>query len=156
MGIYRLLLMESPTDMFCRYTRWWVHRWMCHVTVRRSRFKSLGHSVGKIIWKKSTSSHRCNFPKNYIIRRWYGGYIPTESLYTDRITDKYFLSVYTVRIRDEIISVGKNYRRKNSVGNSDCFCRFSSSVRNCFLFIFIIWHWFIRHWPLWFVLLFFL
>jgi hypothetical protein len=36
------------------------------------------YSIGKIIWKKSTSSHRCNFSKIYIIRRQYGRYIPTE------------------------------------------------------------------------------
>jgi len=41
------------------------------------RFESLGHSVGKIIWKKSTSSHRCNFSKIYIFRPQFGRYIPT-------------------------------------------------------------------------------
>ena len=41
----------------------------------------LDHFVGKIIWKKSMSSHRCNFPKNYIICRWYGWYIPTDCFY---------------------------------------------------------------------------
>jgi hypothetical protein len=84
-GIYWLLPMESPTERF----RWWVRRWLCHVTIRRSRFESLGHSVGKIVWKKSTSSHHCNFSKkkNYIIRQWYGRYIPTE------VETKLFLSV---------------------------------------------------------------
>jgi hypothetical protein len=77
-GMYWLLPMESPTDTFRRYTRWWVHRWMFHVTVRRSLFESLDHSVGKIVWKKYTSSHHCNFSKNYIICRWYGWYILTE------------------------------------------------------------------------------
>ena len=45
-------------------------------------------------------------------------------VYTDRITDIYFLSVNSDKIRDESISVGKNYRRKNSVG----FHRFYGSV----------------------------
>ena len=69
------------------------------------------------------------FQKNYIIRRWYG-IIP--SVYTDRIADGYCLSVYTDRIGDGIISVGKNYRRKHSVGNSIGFHWFSGS--DCFLF----------------------
>ena len=74
-GIYWLLPMESLTDTFRR----WFRRWMCHVAVRLSRFESLGHFVGKIVWKKSTSSHHCNFPKNYLIHQWYGRYIPTVS-----------------------------------------------------------------------------
>jgi hypothetical protein len=73
-GIYWLLLMESPTDKFRR----WFRQWLCHVTVRRSRFESLDHSFGKIVWKKSTSSHHCNFSKNYIIHQLYGRYIPTD------------------------------------------------------------------------------
>jgi len=33
------------------------------------------------------------------------------------ITDEKILSVYTDKIRDEIKSVGENYRQKNYVGN---------------------------------------
>jgi hypothetical protein len=78
-GIYRLLPMESPTERVRRYTCQWVRWWMCHVTVRRSQFESLCHSVGKIVWKKSMLSHRCNFSKNYIICRWYDRYILIEN-----------------------------------------------------------------------------
>jgi hypothetical protein len=49
------------------------------------------------------------------------------SVYTDRIVNGNCMSVYTDNIRDEIISVGKNYRRKNSIGNSVGFHRFSGS-----------------------------
>jgi hypothetical protein len=38
------------------------------------------------------------------------------------------LSVYTDKIGDEIISIGNNYRRKNSIGNSVGFRWFSGSV----------------------------
>jgi hypothetical protein len=129
-GIYWLLSMESPTERVCQYTRWWVHRWQCHVTVRRSRFESLGHPVGKIVWKKSTSSHHYNFPKKLYnpsgIQSVYTDEL-TMSVYTDRIADGYCLSVYTDRIGDGIIFVGKNYRRKNFIGNSVAFRWFSSS-----------------------------
>jgi hypothetical protein len=99
-GIYWLLPMESPTDTFCR----WFRRWKCHVTALISRFESFNHSIGKIIWKKFTSSHRCNFPKKV-----------------------YSPSVYTDRFWDEIISVGKYYQRKNFVGNFVGFRRISGS-----------------------------
>jgi len=112
--IYRLLPMELPTECFRQYTYRWVYRWLCDVTVRRSRFESLDHSVCKTIWKKSMSSHRCTFQKNYIIRWRYSQYI------ADRISP----SVYTDRISDIIIFVGTNYWRKRSVG----FRRFSGSV----------------------------
>jgi len=103
--------MESPTDTF--------HRWQCHVTVRLSQFESLGHSVGKIVWKNSTSPRRCIFPNKM--------YSPSEirsvytdehilSVYTDRISDGVSPSVYTDRFWDGI-----------SVGNSVGFLRFSSS-----------------------------
>jgi hypothetical protein len=78
-GIYWLLPMESPTDTFCRYTRRLFHRRLCHVTVRRSRFESLGHSIGKIIWKNLRHHTVATFQKNYIIRQRYGRYIPTVS-----------------------------------------------------------------------------
>jgi hypothetical protein len=130
MGIYWLLPMESPTERVCQYTRWWVCRWQCHVTVRRSRFESLGHPIGKIVWKKYTSSHRCNFPKKLYnpsgIRSVYTDEL-TLSVYTDRIADEYCLSVYTDRIGDGIIFVGKNYRRKNFIGNYVAFRRFFGS-----------------------------
>jgi len=103
--------MESPTDTF--------HRWQCHVTVRLSQFESLGHSVGKIVWKNSTSPRRCIFPNKM--------YSPSEirsvytdehilSVYTDRISDGVSPSVYTDRFWDGI-----------SVCNSVGFLRFSSS-----------------------------
>jgi len=50
-----------------------------------------------------------------------------SSVYTDRIADENGLLVYTDKIRDEIISVSKNYRWKNSVGNSVGFHWFSGS-----------------------------
>jgi hypothetical protein len=50
------------------------------------------------------------------------------SVYTDQITDGVMLSVYTDKIGDEIISIGNNYRRKNSIGNSVGFRWFSGSV----------------------------
>jgi hypothetical protein len=96
-GIYWRLPMESLMNIFHRYTRQWVHRWLCHITIRRSWLESLGHSVGKIIWKKFTSSHRWTFQKTYIICRQYGRYIPTE------VEMKLFLSVM---FTDEIISIG--------------------------------------------------
>jgi hypothetical protein len=114
LGIYWLLPMESPKEHVHRYTLQWVRRWQCHVTVRKSRFESLGHSVGKIVWKKSTSSHRCNFP---------------EKLYNMSV----IRSVYTDRIGDGIIAVGKSYRRKKFVGNFVGFRRFSGSVKTSWL-----------------------
>ena len=51
------------------------------------------------------------------------------SVYTDCIADRNGLSVYTYKIRDEIISIGKNYKRKNSVNNSVGFRQFSGSDR---------------------------
>jgi hypothetical protein len=114
--------MESPTEC--------IRRWQCHVTVRLSQFESLGHSVSKIIWKNSTSPYHCIFPNKLYrpsaIRSVYtNGNI--LSVYTDRISDGVMPSVYTDRFWDGIISVDKNYRRKNSVGNSIGFRRFSGS-----------------------------
>lgn len=40
------------------------------------------------------------------------------SIYTDCITNRNCLLIYTDRIKDEIISVGKNYRWNNFVNNS--------------------------------------
>jgi hypothetical protein len=51
------------------------------------------------------------------------------SVYTDGITDRMIPSVYTDRFWDRIMSVGINYRRNFSVGNSVAFLRFSGSVR---------------------------
>jgi len=53
------------------------------------------------------------------------GHIP--SVYTDGSTDGINPSVYTDRFGDGIISVGINYRRNISVGNSVAFLRFSGS-----------------------------
>jgi hypothetical protein len=49
-------------------------------------------------------------------------------VYTDRIADGNGLLVYTDKISDGIISVGKNYRLKNFVGNSVGFRRFSGNL----------------------------
>jgi len=106
--------MESPTDTFLR----WFRRWKCHVTVRLSRFVSVGHSIGKIVWKKSTSPHRCNF-SNKLYRL-----SAIRSVYTDgRIS-----SIYTDRVGDGIISIDKNYRWKNYVDNFVGFHQFSGST----------------------------
>jgi len=125
-SIYWLLPMESPTDMF----RLWVHRWLCHVSVRRSRFESLGHSDGKIIWKNPRHHTIATFQKNYIIRRWYGWYIPTDVFrrYIPTISSTGIVCRYIpTEVEKEIISVGKNYQRKNYVGNSVDFRWFSGS-----------------------------
>jgi hypothetical protein len=118
--------MESPTDTFRRWFHRWFRQWKCHVTVQLSRFESVGHSVGKIVWKKSTSPHRCNFPNKLYrpsaIRSVYTDKL-ISSIYTDHIADGRIPSVYTDRVGDEIIYIGKNYRRKNSIG----FRRFSGS-----------------------------
>ena len=75
--------------------------------------------------KKSTSPHRCNFPNKL--------YRPSaiRSVYTDKLIP----SVYTDRVEDGIISIGKNYWRKNYVGNSIGFRRFSGSALACMLII---------------------
>jgi len=83
-------------------------------TVRLSQFESIGHSVDKIVWKNSTSPHRCIFPNKLYrppaIRSVYtDGHIP--SVYTDYISDRVSPSVYTDRFWDEIIFVGNNYRQ---------------------------------------------
>jgi len=95
-----------------------------------SWFQSVGYSVGKIVLQKFTSPHRCNFP-NKLCRlsaiRSVSIDITLPSLYTDRIVNGVIPSVYTDRVGDGIISLGKNYRWKNSVSNSVGFCRFSSS-----------------------------
>ena len=59
--------MESPTEG--------IHRWQCHVTVWLSQFESLGHSVGKIVWRHHAVAY---FQTNCIPRRRNGRYIPTE------------------------------------------------------------------------------
>jgi hypothetical protein len=126
-GIYRLLPMESSTECVRRYTRRWVRWWMCHVTVQRSQFESLGHSVSKIVWKKIHVITPLQFSKKLynlsVIRSVY-----TDRKYLSIYTDELTPSVYTDRIRDGIISIGKNYRRKNSVSNS---------VGNCTWLLFI-------------------
>jgi len=77
-----------------------------------------------------TSPCRCVFPDELYIPSakptvYTDGNIP--SVHTDGITDGMGPSVYTDRFWDEIISVGIHYRRKNSVGNSVAFLRFSGS-----------------------------
>jgi len=134
--------MESPTECIRRWFHWWFRRWKCHVTVRLSQFES----VGKIVWKNSTSPHRCIFPNKLYrpsaiqsvytdknILSVYTDHIADRvmpSVYTHRIADGVMPSVYTDRIGDGIISIGKNYRRKYFVGNSVGFRRFSGSVKN--------------------------
>jgi hypothetical protein len=125
-GIYWRLSMESPTERFRRYTR----RWVCHVTVWRSWFESLGYFIGKIVLKKSTSSHRYNFSKKLYNPSAIRSVFIDEcisSVYTVRIANGNYLFVYTDRSRDEIISVGNFYRQKNSIGNSVGFRWFSGS-----------------------------
>ena len=46
------------------------------------------------------------------------------SVYTNRIANENGLLIYTDKIRDKIISIGKNYRRKNSINNSVGFRRY--------------------------------
>jgi hypothetical protein len=84
--------------------------WKYHVTVRLSRFKS----VGKIILQKSMSPHHCNFPNKL--------YRPSaiRSVYTNgSIFQPYRWRNNTVIIYrhswKQNYSIGKNYRRKNSV-----------------------------------------
>ena len=57
------------------------------------------------------------------------------------IVDGFSLSVYTDRCWDGIMSVGKNYRRKNSVGKSVGFRRFSGSVSNTPPQVKALWTW---------------
>jgi hypothetical protein len=51
----------------------------------------------------------------------------TVGIYRRKYTDGIFPSVYTDKFGDGIISVGINYRRKDSVGNSVAFLWFSGS-----------------------------
>jgi hypothetical protein len=119
--------MESLTESICRYFHWWFRRWHYHVTVRLSQFESLSQSVGKIVWKNSTLPHHCIFPNKL--------YRPSaiRSVYTDNITDRFMLSIYTDRFWDGIISVSNNYRWKNFVGNSVGFRWFSGSVLSLYM-----------------------
>jgi hypothetical protein len=107
-GYIMALQMESLTECIRRWFYQWFRQWKCHVTVRLTRFESVGHSIGKIVWKNSTSPHRCIFP---------------NKLYRPSV----IRSVYTDRIGDGIISIGKNYRQKKFVGNFVGFRRFSGS-----------------------------
>jgi hypothetical protein len=76
-------------------------------------------SVGKIAWRHHAVAY---FQTNCILHRW------NRQIYSDGSTDGFIPSVYTDRFGDEIISVGINYRRKDSVDNSVAFLRFSGSV----------------------------
>ena len=51
-------------------------------------------------------------------------YKNSSSVYIDRITNGYFMSVNTDKSRYGSFFVDKNYRRKNPVDNSVCFHRF--------------------------------
>jgi len=78
-----------------------------------------------------TSPCRCVFPDELYTPSakssvYTDGNIPL--VYTDGITDGINPSVYIDRFWDGIISVGINYRRKYSVGNSVAFLRFSGSA----------------------------
>jgi hypothetical protein len=84
-------------------------------------------SVGKITWRHHAVAHIPDelytpsaTPSVYTDRN-----IP--SVYTNGFADGLISSVYTDRFWDRIISVGINYRRKDSVGNSVAFLRFSGS-----------------------------
>jgi hypothetical protein len=76
-------------------------------------------SVGKSVW--------CHHVVVYIPDELYTP-SATPSVYTDGFADGLIPSVYTDRFWDGIIFVGINYRRKDSVGNSVAFLRFSGSV----------------------------
>ena len=106
--IYSLLPMESPTDSFCRWFCQQFWRWIDHVIVRRSRFESLGNSIGKIACKKFHVSEPFFF---FILN------IPSviSSVYTDRSISL----VYTDWITDGTVSVG-NYHRNLP---TELFCR---------------------------------
>jgi len=133
--------MESPTECIRQWFHRWFRRWNCHVTIRLSRFESAGHFVGKIVWKNSTSPHCCIFPNKLyrpsvirsvytdgIFRRYIPTISPMELCYRYiPTTDGVMLSVYTDRIEDGIISISKNYRWKNFIGNSIGFRWFSGN-----------------------------
>jgi hypothetical protein len=72
------------------------------------------YSVDKFVWKKSTSSRRSNFQKNFspsVMPLVYtDGIIP--SVYTDGIADGVFPSGNSDKFGDGIISVGNFCRRK--------------------------------------------
>jgi len=126
-GVYIMAFTDGITDEIIRR---YFHRWKCHVTVWLSQFESLGHSVGKIVWKNSTSPHRCIVPnKLYRPSAIWSVYTDGNimSIYTDRISDGFMPSVYTDRFWDGIILVGNNYRWKNFVGIFVGFHRFFGS-----------------------------
>jgi len=78
-------------------------------------------SVGKIAWRHHVVAY---FQTSCITRR-------RNCQYTDGFADGVIPSVYTDRFWDGIISVGIYYRRKNSVGNTVAFIRFSGSDYTC-------------------------
>jgi len=74
-GCIMVFPMESPTKLIHRFFHWWFRRWQCHVTVRLSQFESLGHSVGKIVWRHHAVAY---FQTNCIPRQRNGRYVPIE------------------------------------------------------------------------------
>jgi hypothetical protein len=123
--------MKSLRDTFRQYTCQWFCQWKCHVTVRLSRFESLDNSVGKISWKNPRHHTVVTFQKNCIVHRRYGRYIPTEYVcwYIPTVSLMDVLCQYIPTVFwDRIMSVGKKFWRKNSVGNFVGFLRFSGSV----------------------------
>jgi len=119
--------MELPTECIRRWFHRWFRWWKCHVTVGLSRFESLGHSIGKIVWKNSTSPHLCIFPNKLYrsseIRSVYTDGI-FSSVYTDRISDRVISSVYTDRFCDGIISIGNSVGFRRFSGSDGTFIRF--------------------------------
>jgi len=98
MGGYIMVFSDGITyGLFCWCFHRWFRRWQCHVTVRLSQFESLGHSVGKIVWRHHAVAY---FQTNYIPRRQNGRYIPTdfetELFPSVIITDEKILSVISL------------------------------------------------------------
>jgi len=77
-GYIMVFPMESPTEWIRRWFHRRFRRWKCHVTVWLSQFESLGHSIGKIVWRHHAVAY---FQTNDMPRRWNGRYTPTEIVY---------------------------------------------------------------------------
>jgi hypothetical protein len=89
-------------------------------------------SVGKIVWRHHAVAY---FQTNCIPRRRNRQYIPTvlpTGCFRRYIPIDLETELFPSVIGDRIISVGIYYRRKNSVGNSVGFLRFSGSVSYTF------------------------
>jgi len=85
-GYIMVFPMESPTEGIRRWFHRRFRRWKCHITERLSQFESLGHSIGKIIWRHhavayfQTNSMPCRRNGRYIPTNYFCRYIPTVSL----------------------------------------------------------------------------